>query len=195
MTEEKPTIECRLCRKEYELKHSFHENRPIDEWTKVCVDCKKLWELGKKREKAAKADGKLGHAAVKLVIKTDGREGDPKGDTTIKSGDIIAAMGGVKLKGTSIVGRFSTPKGTIQIGRAGEWDWGGTEIIQVPEARAKAMDKVLSAFHAALAKARVDGFNEGRNLLAGLADGSVKVADYSEQADNARVGKRPRGRF
>ena len=191
---EKPEdIECVLCRKKYPMHRGYGSQGQISGWRKVCDHCIKLWELGKKKTTLAKTDGKMGHAAVKLVLKMDGRDGNEKGDTTIKSADIIAAMGGVKLKGTSLVGRFSAPEGTIRIGKSGEYDWGATEVVQVPEARAKAMDKILNAFHSALANVRVDGFNHGRNLLAGLAKGELRIETFDEQVNNARAGRKPRG--
>ncbi len=57
------------------------------------------------------------------------------------------------------------------------------------------MARVVAAFYNAIAKARVDGFNEGRNLLTGLASGSVSLESFSEQADNSRVGKKPKKRW
>lgn len=71
----------------------------------------------------------------------------------------------------------------------------GSELVQVPESRAKAMAKIISAVFDAIAKARVDGFNEGRNLLKSLADGSTTVDDFSDQCDEAEKGRRPRWRF
>lgn len=177
----KDEMDCSLCGKKI----------PVH-WRRVCEACFKLWELGRKRVKMVKSDGRLGHARVVLVVKTDGEDGDPVGDTAIKSGDLIAAMGAVKLRGTSMGGRFDAPDGTVFVGKSVRHGWmsGGAELVQVPEARAKAMARIVAAFFNALAKAKVDGFNSGRSLLTALAEGSVTVSDFQEMSDKAMEGKR-----
>lgn len=112
--DEKNLVECVLCRKE---KDSPKWSGGWA-WSKVCPECRVFWELGKKKEKLAKSEGKAGHAKVIFEMKTDGKDGDPLGDTTIRSKDIIAAMGATGLRGTSISGRFSTPEGTVFVGRS-----------------------------------------------------------------------------
>ena len=192
--------ECVLCRKP-KLKAGLHGQL---DWRKICTNCVKLWELGKKTvilNKAEQGDGKLGYASVILVFPTDGRQGEPGGATEFKSADIIAAMGAVKLKGTSLNKRFSQPEGTVVVGDsinkdANAWNFtGGRELVSVPTSRAQAMRKILGCVFNAIAQARIDGFNEGRNLLKGLATGSVTIDDFTEQSDEAAEGRRPRYRF
>lgn len=192
--------ECVLCRKPTLKSQPFSGY----DWRKICTNCFKLWELGKqttKLNKAEQGDGKLGYASVILVFPTDGRQGEPGGATEFKSADIIAAMGAVKLKGTTLTKKFSQPEGTVVVGQsinkdANSWNYtGGRELVSVPTSRAEAMRKILGCVFNAIAQARIDGFNEGRNLLKGLATGSVKIDDFTEQSDEAAEGRRPRYRF
>lgn len=192
-------VECNLCRKEKKCPSQSYGSLGIHswQWRKVCPDCYVLWEIGKKRAKVDKAEAADGHAKIVLEVKVDGKDGDPLGDTTIRSKDIIAAMGATGLRGTSLGGRFNTPKGTVFVGQSNTASWmsGGSELVKVPESRAKAMSKIVSAIFNAIAKARIDGFNEGRNLLKSLAEGRTTVDDFSDQCDEAEKGKRPRWRF
>lgn len=188
-------IECVLCGKKYPVNKGFGSSRGplISGWRKVCDPCVTLWEVGKKRAKTV--EGKLTTARVLLKMKTDGRAGDPEKVVEIKSADIAAAMGAVKLRGTSAAGRFD--RADFNIGQDANHGWmdGGSEIVEVPEARAKAMKKIIETIFNALAAARVDGFNEGRNLLTGLATGSVQIDDFTDQTEQAGKGKRPRWGF
>jgi hypothetical protein len=202
MSEEKkyPEIECRLCRKKYECPPAYHHGRKIDEWSKVCQPCHDMWELGKKAAKAARADGKDMEAMVPQTVPTNTKLGNVEGPTDIKGLDVIAAMGAVSLRGTEMGSRFGGSGERINIvSHQDERDWvyiaGQSLTIKVPKARAMAMQKIVTAFLNAIAKARVEGFNEGRNLLLGLAKGEVSLETYSEQADNSRVGKKPRKRW
>ncbi len=192
MAEDFKMLRCKLCLKDKRCSKRF---RGDDwEWRGVCPDCYKFWEVGKKKDKLLASDGKMGHAKVILVLKVDGKDGDPKGATTVKSADIIAAMGAVKLKGTSQGGPFHKPMGTIFIGESNRNSWmmGASELVQVPEARAKAMAKIVSAVINALALSYANGFQAGRNILAGLAKGEVRIETFSELSDKAARGKDPR---
>lgn len=200
MTEDpKPTkIECKLCRKEKIHTSPFTKWRnEIDAWSNICHDCFKMWELGKKRAKSSAGEGPLVFAKVVLKMNLDGRRlGDPEVEPVIKSADLVTAMGGTKLRGSKLGERWAGSQGEIHIGGSKEgleYGVGAAERIEVPKARAEAMKRVVTAFLHAIAAARVVGFNEGRDLLACLARGSVKLEDYDERVDNARAGKRPTG--
>jgi len=189
MTDDNKEMKCRLCRKTKKL----HQNFGVGDWSwrGVCNECFRLWELGKKAEKAAKADGTDIFVAVKLALKLDGKHRDAIPETQIRSTDIIAAMGAVKLRGTEMGGPWHgvTPK--FHIGDSGSgWDFGGFERVKVAKSRAAAMKRIIDAFMGALARVRLDGFTDGRNLLAGLAKGWVKVSDFDEKADNAAAGRK-----
>jgi hypothetical protein len=193
------SIECRLCRKMAFYQGPFQEWRnDIDAWVKVCKECRALWELGKKTAAATKTDGKELVASVHLELPTDYRSGDAKGSVEVRGKDIMTAMGGVSLRGTAMGDRWrKKEQERISIDELQDEDddryvGGGSMDFTVPKSRAEAMARVVRGFFNAIAKARVDGFNEGRNLLSALAKGEVSLEDYSEQADNARAGKKPR---
>lgn len=203
MAEEKKkitTVQCRLCRKEKRWEGPYSQSRnEISEWTRVCNDCTAIWEVGKKAMAATKADGKDVEARVYVEIPTDHRMGDPKGDAVVRGKDIMAAMGGIGLRGTVIGSRWHGGKKTIVIisekndERDGGYVSGGGSLeFKVQKNRAEAMRRVVSAFYNAIARARVYGFNEGRSLLAGLAKGELKLENFSQQVDNARLGRKPR---
>ena len=206
MSEEKKptTIECKLCRKEKVWKSLYNkrENK-ISEWSKVCNDCEALWELGKKTISATKADGKECEATAYVNVPTDAKMGDPKAPIEIRGKDIQTAVGGVSLRGTAMGDPWEKVKGGIKnvsiTGATDENDHyyisgGGCLSFKVPASRAEAMKRIIAGFYNAIAKARVDGFEEGRNLLLGLAKGDVSLETFSEQADNTRAGKKPRRR-
>jgi hypothetical protein len=200
--EQKPkTIECRLCRKPKEWTTQWnHRANEISEWSKVCRDCEKLWELGKKTMAATKADGKETTARAHIDTPTTPKRGDPQGPTEVRGKDIMLALGGIGLRGTELGRRFGDKGEIISITQSTDdgdnWyiSGGGSVDFKVPRARAEAMKRIVGAFFNAIAKARVDGFNEGRNLIAALAKGEVSLDSYSEQVDNSRVGKKPKRR-
>lgn len=201
-TDGEKKIECRLCRKEKAWRSPYQEFRnEISDWSRICNDCTALWELGKKTVAATKADGKDTQGRVHIEVPTDPHRGKPDGATGVRGKDIMTAMGGVSLRGTAMGNpwRGKGDKDIVDISGGaddedGSYIGGGSLDFKVPKARAEAMRRVVVAFYNAIAKARVDGFNEGRNLLRGLAEGSVRIEDYSEQADNARAGKKPKKR-
>lgn len=195
------TIECRLCRKPKRWEGPFAPHRSeIDEWSKVCKECIEFWELGKKAAKAAKSDGKDTETRVPSLVPVNPKLGDAGGPTVVKGLDIIAAMGGISLRGTEMGSKFGGSGerlSIVEMQDKGDWTYvgGGSLPFKVPKARAIAMQKVVTAFLNAIAKTRVDGFNEGRNLLAGLAKGELKLEDFDVQTDNARAGKKPKKRW
>jgi len=182
--EPKATMDCDLCRNKIPL-----------HWRHVCDSCFQFWELGRKRQKLGKSEGRLGHANVVLELKFDGEDGNPEKPFEIRSKDLIAAMGAMKLRGTSLHKRFSRPDGAINIGMSERHHWmiGGSELVQVPESRAVAMAKIVAAVFNALARARVDGFNDGRNLLAGLANGQITTGQFDAMSEKVADGRRPSG--
>lgn len=196
-------IECVLCRKpkNWNSPYNLYENQ-ICEWSKVCRTCEELWELGKKTMAATKADGKGTQARVYIHVPTHAKMGDALGPVEVDGKDIMRALGGVSLRGTAMGGAFRGPgrENIVSISSASDPDdnlyisGGGSLDFKVPKERAEAMKRVIVGFFNAIAKARVDGFNEGRNLLLGLAHGHVSLESFSEQADNARVGKKPKRR-
>lgn len=192
-------IRCTLCRKDKKYLPPYVGGSEIHPADRVCNECKRLWELGRKREKAAKADEALTFARVTLEVALNPAKGLPQGDMTLRSTDLIAAMGATKLRGTDMGGRWEKPENAIGIGFKNDKDTyyipDGNELVQVPKARATAMAKIISCFYNALAKARVDGFNEGSSLLKRLAEGGVSLDSFSVQCDNARAGRKPRGRY
>jgi len=198
-------VTCTLCRKEKDSPKTTYTALGIHSWQQraVCPDCVNIWEIGKKTMAASKADGKDTEARVHIEVPEHlhARMGDPLGVTAVRGKDVMTAMGGVSLRGTEIGGRgHNSEKDIVNISatqddRDTSYIGGGTLSFKVPKARAEAMKRVVAAFFNIVAKARVDGFNEGRNLLAGLAKGTVKLEDFSEQADNSRVGKKPQTRW
>jgi hypothetical protein len=197
MDGERKTIECVLCRKKYDtaVVDVARTNR-INAWSRVCNDCVGLWEEGKRSRTANKRDGKPIVAAVINKVELEGRAGNPQAETELRALDIIMAMGATKLRGTDAGDIWRGDKPAVFIGRENEGHehyayLGGSERVRVPRARAEAMARIIAAFYDACAKARVRGFDEGRNLVAALARGEVKVEDYSAKVDNARAGYRP----
>lgn len=202
--QEKPSlIECRLCRKnkKYVTPYSYDRfKNEIEPWAKVCTDCVELWEIGKRAAKASKEEGKPVQAYVHREVPVNAKMGKADGSVEVKGSDIIAAMGAIKLRGTEAGKGLSFKHDRIKIVEVqDEKDWqyvgGQTEVVQVPQSRAAAMKRIFAAFYNAIAKARVDGYNEGRNLLAGLAKGEVRLDDFEERCDNVRAGKKPTSRW
>lgn len=205
-TENNPVIiECRLCRKPKKWKTQYQISayaNEIEPWSKVCKECSAIWELGKKTLAANKADGKDYEAVAYINVPTESKMGDPKGPTEVHGKDIMLAMGGVSLRGTDLADPWTRTKTVETVDITGTQDekdssyvsGGGSLRFKAPKARAQAMKRVIAAFYNAVAKARVDGFEEGRNLLLGLASGHVKLDEFSEQADNTRAGRKPRRR-
>lgn len=196
------TIECKLCRKPkvWRSPYNSYENQ-ISEWSKVCDDCVALWELGKKTIAATKTDGKETEGTVYIDLPTDPRMGDPKASTEVRGKDIQTALGGVSLRGTAMGDRWNKRGAenisiTAPIDKNDRWytSGGGSLSFKVPKARAETTRRIASGFYNAIAKARVEGFEEGRNLLLGLSKGTVSLDSFSEQADNTRAGKKPRRR-
>ncbi len=194
-------VECVLCRKEKPSPKTTYAGLNIFSWEqrRVCPDCVNLWELGGKADKASKADGKPARVEVPSLVPVHPKLGDANGTTEINGLDIIAAMGGISIRGTEAGSRFASGEKLNIVEHQDSDDWvyiGGQSLpVSVPQKRAVSMKKIVSAFLNAIAKARVDGFNEGRNLLSGLAKGEISLEDYSEQADNARAGRKPRKRW
>lgn len=194
-------IDCVLCRKPKIWRSPYQKFRnDINESTKVCNDCFDFWELGKKTAKATQADGKDTKTSVPIKVPISVRMGNPEGPTEVLGKDVMAAMGGVGLRGTELGGKWhGHPTHINLVNHQDKEDsfyiGGGSLEFKVPVARSNAMKKIMVAFFNAIAKARVDGFNEGRNLLTALANGDVSLETYSERADNARVGRKPKTRF
>lgn len=184
-------IRCGLCMKDKKFYHQFTTwTNEIQEGSEVCVECRKQWERGRKVSQSSKTDGKVIPARVVLVIESDGRDVDPKKNSIIKAADVAAAMGAVSLRGTSMNSKWHGVS-EMTIGRPEEsYSSGGSQIVEVPKGRAEAMKRIIDAFFSATAKARVEGFNDGRDLIKGLATGSVQPDEFTEKSDNARAGKR-----
>lgn len=126
--------------------------------------------------------------------------GDPGSSAAIKGTDVVAAMGGISLRGTAMGGNWRNGvenHSIVELQDKDDYLYVGGQSVEftAPKARVLAMKRVVAAFFNAIAKARVEGFNEGRNLLTGLARGEVTLESFSEQADNARVGKKPKKRW
>lgn len=196
--EKKPDmIQCRLCRKDGKRK-DWRGIGDVEEWSRICDECRGFWELGKKAAKAAAADGKEFDVSVPNDIPAaNPKLGDPKGPTEIKGKDVVTAMGGISLRGTEAGKAFNGADKRINLVELQDReDWmyvgGGSMRFKAPKSRAEAMKRILTAMANAVAKARVAGFDEGRNLLAGLASGNVSLDQFSEQTDNSRAGKKPR---
>lgn len=194
-------IECVLCRKKKEYRQPYSTGgSEISAWSKVCNDCEAFWELGKKAAKATKADGKEMRASAPSEVPVHPKMGDPKASVVVKGTDIMAALGGISLRGTA---RGDTWRdgvenySIVELQDRGDWTYVGGQSVTftAPKARIVAMQRIVAGFLNAIAKARVDGFNEGRNLLTGLASGSVSLESFSEQADNARAGRKPKKRW
>ena len=193
-------IECVLCRKPkgWNSPYNSYENH-ISEWSKVCCECEKMWELGKKTMAASKSDGKGDYGARPHRNAYDAEAG---GSARLYGSSRKGHYDGARrrlLRGTQIGRRFGEKGEIISVTKSTDDDdnWyigGGSLEFKVPRARAEAMGRVVGAFFNAIAKARVDGFEEGRNLLSGLAKGTVSLESFSEQADNTRAGKKPRRR-
>jgi hypothetical protein len=189
-------VECVLCRKKKESpRHDGNWN-----WSRVCPECESFWELGKRAAKASRADGKDHEVLVPSLVPMSPKLGDVSGPVEIKGLDIIAAMGGASIRGTAMGSRFGGSGERMSIVSSqdkDDWEYisGGSLPVKVPNSRAVAMKKIFTAFLNALAKARVEGFDEGRNLLLGLSKGEVSLDTFSEQADNSRAGIKPKKRW
>lgn len=198
MSEENNTeIECRLCRKKIPWKKWGPANR-IDEWRKVCDSCIEQWKVGKRAmgvEKKEAKDKMIGSSTPNHLPNIP-KFGDPKGPTEITAKDVITAIGGVTTRGTSE--RFFGHKTDIEIVEPQDKEEfytyinGGSQKFQVQKSRAEAMKKIVTAFLNAIAKAKVEGMQEGRGLLAGLAKGTLQVADFSEISDRLAKGRKPK---
>ena len=202
---EQVKVTCTLCRKEKNSPKQTYSANGIHSWQHrgVCPDCVSIWEIGKKTMAASKVDGKDSEARVQIEVPAHllTKMGDPLGPTQVRGKDVMTALGGVSLRGTEIGSRWHGGKKDIvnisetQDDRDTSHIGGGTLNFKVPKARAEAMKRVFAAFYNIVAKARVDGFNEGRNLLLGLSKGEVSLESYSQQTDNARAGKKPKKRW
>jgi len=205
MTTKYIKVYCTLCRKEKDSPKTTYTALGIHSWQQrgVCPDCVNIWEIGKKTMAATKTDGKDTEARARVEVPAHllTKMGDPLGVTAVRGKDIMTALGGVSLRGTEIGNRWhNSGKDIVNITAVQDdkditYVGGGELCFKVPKARAEAMKRVVCAFYNIVAKARVDGFEEGRNLLLGLSQGKVSLEEFSEQADNSRVGKKPKKRW
>lgn len=159
----------------------------------ICGDCRGSWKVGVEVKKMRKTEEKIVKALVEWYPHMSAHHGDVEGNTDLHWTDIAAAMGAVSLSDSGLDWFGGRPR---EIGDSANPSFGSKsqELVQVPEARALAMEKILRAFHNGVAKAKADGIDEGRNLLLGLARGEVKLSDYDETTAAAAMQRKRRSR-
>lgn len=175
-------VPCGLCNKEDTLND-----------VPVCNTCRSAWTIGKRTIAMKKDEEKLVKAIVEWYPHMAAHQGDVEGPTDLHWTDIAQAMGAISLRDSGLDWYSGKPR---EIGDAAHPTFGSKsqELVQVPESRARAMEKILRAFYNGVAKAKAEGIDEGRNLLAGLARGTIKISDFDETAEAARMQRRRKRR-